>query len=302
MGDRSGIEWTDATWNPTTGCSRVSPGCDNCYAITMANRIQATGNAAYIATVKRRPLGHALNHPLQRLDWTGIIHTLPERLDIPIRWQRPRKIFVDSMSDLFHPSVPFEFVDRVWAVMAIASRHTFQILTKRPKRMAEYLRSRTTEIAVTADHPIQIEIDRIVDGRPKLKGAGLYFWPLRNVWLGTSAEDQASLDGRIPYLLRCPAAVRFISCEPLIGPLTLTANCWGDRLLRSIDWVIVGGESGPRARPMYEEWALELRHECVGERVAFFFKQGSKANWPDFKNFDSFPYVLRVREFPRTKP
>ncbi|KKK93658.1 hypothetical protein LCGC14_2690660, partial [marine sediment metagenome] len=118
---KSKIEWCTDTWNPTTGCSRVSAGCDNCYAIRMANRIQATGNAAYTATVKRRPLGHALNHPHQRLDWTGIIHTLPERLDQPIRWRKPRRIFVGSMSDLFHPSIPFEFIDRVWAVMTVAN-------------------------------------------------------------------------------------------------------------------------------------------------------------------------------------
>ncbi len=259
----------------------------------MANRIQATGLAAYGETVRRHS---------GKLDWTGVLRTLPERLDIPIRWRRPRKIFVDSMSDLFHPFVPFEFVDQVWAVMAVATWHTFQILTKRPKRMADYLRSRGIGIAVIHNHPIEIEIDRIIDSRPTPEDAGLSAWPLPNVWLGTSAEDQSALDGRIPHLLRCPAAVRFISFEPLIGPATLSLSCWGDRLLKSIDWVIVGGESGPRARPMYTEWALNLRQECGGEHVAFFFKQGSKANWPDYKNFDSFPNLLRAREFPRAKP
>lgn len=293
MGDKSKIEWTDASWNPTTGCSRVSAGCDNCYAIRMSNRIQATGNAAYFGIVRRTALG------IGRLDWTGVVRTLPERLDQPIRWRRPRRIFVDSMSDLFHPLVPFEFVDKVWAVMAVASWHTFQILTKRPERMAEYLRSRNAH-AISGGrsqykHPIQYEIDLIIDSRPTPEDAGLWTWPLPNVWLGTSVEDQITADERIHYLSECRAAIRFLSCEPLLGPIYLNP-----RLIYFIDWVIVGGESGPGARPMLEEWVAALRSQTTGH-ASFYFKQGSAANWPDYKNFESFPDELRVREYPPIK-
>lgn len=268
----------------------------------MANRIQATGNAAYIATVKRAPLGHALNHPHQRLDWTGIIHTLPERLDQPIQWRKPRRIFVGSMSDIFHPAIPFEFIDRVWAVMAIARWHTFLILTKRPERMMLYLHSRRLA-AHPMDHPIEEQIDHIIDERPTTKNAGLWSWPLQNVWLGTSIENQAAVTERLPHLLRCLAAVRFVSCEPLLEPVSLRA--WlpmfspiPGTLGEGIDQVIVGGESGPGARPMEEEWAVDLLEQCIEARISFFFKQGSSNNWPSYKDFDSFPADLQIRQYP----
>lgn len=209
------IEWTDETWNPTTGCDRVSPGCDHCYAATMAARLKAMGNPRY-----------------QRdgADGPGFGLTLhPDVLEKPLRWRKPRRVFVDSMSDLFHPDVPSEFVQRVWEVMGRCPQHTFQILTKRPQRMADLTRR------------------------------------LPNVWLGTSIESDR-FAFRAKHLRRCPAEVRFLSCEPLLGPLPSLD-------LTGIDWVIVGGESGPNARPMHPDWVRDLRDRCLDAGVTFFFKQ-----------------------------
>lgn len=221
MGDKSKIEWTDATWNPVVGCAKVSPGCDNCYAISMSRRIEATGNEAYQGITTDD-------------DWTGLVKCLPERLDQPLRWQRPRRVFVNSMSDLFHPDVPGEFIHDVWATMAAAQQHQFQILTKRPQRMAHEVGS--------MDWP-----------------------PLPNVWLGTSIEsDRYTFRAR--HLAETPAAIRFLSLEPLLGPLPSLD-------LDGIHWVIVGGESGPGARPMHPNWVMDIRDQCLDEGVAFFFKQ-----------------------------
>ncbi len=221
MGDKSGIEWTDATWNPVLGCAKVSPGCDNCYAISMSRRIEATGNEAYQGITTDD-------------DWTGLVKCLPERLDQPLRWERPRRIFVNSMSDLFHPDVPEEFIDDVWATMAAATRHIYQILTKRPQRMADVV--------------------------------GRMDWPhLPNVWLGTSVESDRYAF-RADWLSRVPAALRFLSLEPLLGPLPSVD-------LTNADWVIVGGESGSNARPMHPDWVRDIRDECNRDSVPFFFKQ-----------------------------
>lgn len=227
MSDRSAIEWTEATWNPVTGCDRVSEGCDHCYALTLAKRLKAAGNRRYQVDGDPRTSGPGFGLTLH---W-DVLHR-------PLGWRRPRLVFVNSMSDLFHPQVPVGFIARVFEVMAEADRHTFQILTKRPGRMASILR-------------------RI---RPR---------PLPNVWLGTSVENQRWAGVRVPQLLATAAAVRFLSCEPLLGPLDLG----GQIMDGGIDWVIVGGESGRQARPMQPEWARSLRDQCTAAGVPFFFKQ-----------------------------
>lgn len=238
MSDKTGIEWTDATWNPTTGCDKVSPGCDNCYAMTLAKRLKAMGSPRY-----QRDGDPATSGP-------GFgVSQHPTALDQPIRWKRPRRIFVNSMSDLFHDQNPDSFIADVWAVMAEAKQHTFQILTKRHARM------RTWTTANASD-------------------------PLPNVHLGVSVEDQQRADLRIPHLQRTPAAVRFLSMEPLLGPVTFRWAKWAPVTdarhldsLKGIGWVIVGGESGPGARPMHADWARALRDECNQAGVPFHFKQ-----------------------------
>jgi protein gp37 len=208
----TGIEWTEATWNPVTGCDKISPGCKHCYAERMAERLQAMGQPNYKD-------GFALT--LQ-----------PQMLELPLRWRRPQTIFVNSMSDLFHKDVPLEYIQRVFEVMRAASWHRFQVLTKRADRLA----------AVSNVLP----------------------WP-KNVWMGVSVES-AAYAPRIDQLRTTNAAVRFLSLEPLLGPLS-------DLNLSGIDWVIVGGESGPRARPMDPAWVTDLRDQCGRAGVAFFFKQ-----------------------------
>jgi protein gp37 len=212
VADRSAIEWTEATWNPVTGCSKVSPGCAHCYAETFAERWRGVR-------------GHPYEQGFDLRFW-------PERLEQPLRWRRPRMIFVNSMSDLFHEDIPPDFIERVFEVMGEAHWHTFQVLTKRHERLAE--------LAPEFEwHP--------------------------NVWMGVSVENRRFIE-RADYLRTVPAAVRFISAEPLLGPL--------DGLdLEGIHWLIAGGESGPRHRPMRGEWALDLRDRCTEVGVAFFFKQ-----------------------------
>jgi len=212
MADNSRIEWTEATWNPVTGCSKVSPGCAHCYAETFAERWRGLP-------------GHPYEQGFDLRLW-------PERLEIPLRWRRPRTIFVNSMSDLFHEAIPTAYIVEIFEVMQRADWHTFQVLTKRPERL-----------------------EALADDLP---------WP-PNVWMGVSIENRRFVD-RADHLRRTPAQTKFISAEPLLGPL--------ERLdLSGIQWLIVGGESGPRHRPMHVEWARELRDRCVQENVAFFFKQ-----------------------------
>ena len=220
MADRSLIEWTEATWNPTTGCDRISSGCDNCYALTLAKRLKAMGNPKYQVDGDSRTSGPGFGVTVHE-----------DVLNLPRRWRMPRMVFVNSMSDLWHARVPAEFIQRVFDVMVDTPQHTYQLLTKRPRRLAR----------MAAQLP----------------------WP-RNVWVGVSVEQQQQV-WRIAELRKVPAAIRFISAEPLLGPLDLD--------LSGIDWLIAGGESGPNHRPMNEQWLLDLRDQCFSSGTAFFFKQ-----------------------------
>lgn len=230
MAGQSDIEWTDATWNPVSGCRVLSAGCSNCYAMRMAARLQAMGHPSYEGTTRKSGKKHI---------WTGKVHLIESVLKTPLTWKKPRLVFVNSMSDLFQDAVPFEYVERVWSVMEEASAHNFQVLTKQPDRMAEFLSKRC---------------------RP----------PLRNVWVGTSVEDERVVH-RIDELRTVPASVRFISFEPLIGSV-------GSLNLSDIHWAIVGGESGPGARQMEEKWVDEIYDSCVQTDTAFFFKQWGGVN------------------------
>jgi protein gp37 len=280
MGDNTGIEWTDDTWNPIVGCSVVSPGCTNCYAMKMAARLEAMapkpdgrgnhGLIHYHGTTKDSRAGAV---------WTGKVALAPDNILLaPLRKRRPRRIFVNSMGDLFHESVPDDGIDKVFAVMALSPQHTFQVLTKRSKRMREYVGS-----LGSGERP-----DRVTSvagalgwtARGYRGSAGLAERPLPNVWLGVSAEDQARANERIPDLLATPAAVRFVSAEPLLGPIYIPEympnplwNGLSSWKQPEIDWIIVGGESGPRARPMHPDWARSLRDQCAAAGVPFFFKQ-----------------------------
>ena len=255
MSTGSTIEWTEATWNPVVGCTRASAGCDHCYAVTMTHRLESMGQSKYAGLT-------VLNGKGDR-HFNGTVRCVEDALAAPLSWKRPRLIFVNSMSDLFHKAVPFEFIDRVFAVMALCPQHTFQVLTKRPERMAEYLntprRAQTVGLA-------GLDAGLLNHGCAGASPGTLGPWPLPNVWLGASVEDSRVLD-RIEALRACPAAVLFLSCEPLIGALPANMN------LDGIGWVIVGGESGPGARAMAPEWVRSIRDQCVSAEVPFFFKQ-----------------------------
>lgn len=276
MGDKTGIQWTDATWGPIRGCSRVSEGCRNCYAETMAARFCDEGQP-YYQLAKRTASGPR---------WTGKIKFVTEHLSDPIRWQKPRRIFVNSMSDLFHEELTNEEIAAIFGVMAATPRHSFQVLTKRAKRMREWFEwvgehgdvralRRCGDAAEKAGAPVYVK-DR--KGRSPWNDNGCV-WPLPNVWLGVSVENQEAADERIPELLKTPAAVRFLSCEPLIGPVTLPiVHVFGDNPAPpSIDWVIAGCESGPGARPCHVGWLRTLRDQCRGASVKFFLKQATAA-------------------------
>lgn len=317
MSTGTGIEWTQATWNPVSGCTRASAGCDHCYSVTMTNRLAGMGQAKYAGLTVVNPKGDR--------HFNGVVRTHDDALEVPLRWKKPRRIFVNSMSDLFHKDVPFEFIDKVFAVMALCPQHTFQVLTKRPERMAEYLNYDDRDVM------IQDAIDNWLG-----RDIPLDSWPISNIWLGTSTEDQAAADLRIPHMLRCPAAVRFISAEPLLGPIelgqlpstkwppidalhgTIGSDCQIDRHER-LHWVIVGGESGKGARPCNVAWVRSIVEQCKAAGVACFVKQlgarpylGNAAGeamvdptWPvvvkrDSKGSDmaQWPEDLRVREFP----
>lgn len=255
------IEWADAVWNPTTGCTPVSEGCENCYAKRFAYRLR--GRFGYPEDDSFRVTLH------------------PERLDEPLRWRNPKRVFVNSMGDLFHPDVPDDFIDQVFNIMALAYWHTFLVLTKRPARMTGLL----------ADDPSRFSFNWTS-------------WPLPNVWLGVSVENQQAADERIPILLQTPAAVRFVSVEPMLGPVDLTRihlgglhehdaltgwqtyyhrrrpkakrfeePCTSLNTGQKIDWVICGGETGPNARPCHPDWVRSLRDQCQEAGVPFFFKQ-----------------------------
>ncbi|OZE03870.1 hypothetical protein CH255_19665 [Rhodococcus sp. 05-2255-2A2] len=248
MGDRTGIEWTDATWNPVTGCTKVSPGCDRCYAETLAERFRGTP-------------GHYFENGFD-------VEIRRAKLDQPLRWTKPRRVFVNSMSDLFHDEIPDSLIAEVFAVMALAPQHTFQVLTKRAGRMRSLLNrndfcTQVCEAGHCIAHRSHLD-DSIFDRGP---------WPLPNVWLGVSTEDQRWAEIRIPALAETPAAIRFISAEPLLGAIDLSRTVWP-----ALDWVIVGGESGAGARPMHPKWARDIRDQCELAEVPFHFKQ-----WGEWK-------------------
>jgi protein gp37 len=371
MSTQSKIEWTDSTWNPTRGCSIVSPGCTNCYAMKQAHRFSGKGGA-YAGLTKL-----ARGGPV----WTGEVRTVPAALTEPLRWRTPRRVFVDSMSDLFHKDVPVTFIDEVFGVMAVASAafhgpgdgapkrghwtsfdgtkvqtrwpnhkhgpHEFQLLTKRADRMLEYLCGAQLRVAAAAYRHAH---NRRTAGALAEAIESRELWPLPNVWLGVSVEDQQRAHERIPLLLKAPAAVRFLSCEPLLGPVDLaeiaelhggTAECCdepscdycagtGERTEAGLHWIIVGGESGPGARPFNLAWARSLVEQCESAEVPCFVKQlgarpylhtssSAETTGPGYSlrvaslevdttielrdrkggDWSEWPSDLRVREFPR---
>lgn len=296
MSDKTGIQWTDSTWNPIVGCSIKSPACTNCYAMEQAAALERRfGSEKYTGLTKIAANGKPV--------WTGEVRMHEPALDQPLRWRRGRRIFVNSMSDLFHENLPDEEIDRIFAVMALCPQHTFQVLTKRPERMREYVFARAE-----FRHRENIRWIGNVQIERKSHYGGAIRWPLPNVWLGVTAEDQERANERIPILLDTPTATRFISAEPLLGPLDLTRlplldikpgweGCRRDALNRAfsgcpfkgdaqagtmrietpyaagLDWVIVGGESGKDARPIHPNWVRALRDQCQAAGVPFFFKQ-----------------------------
>jgi protein gp37 len=285
MGDKSGIQWTDASWNPVTGCTKISPGCAHCYAETITLRFKRGG-------------------PFLPGKTTIQLH--PDRLNIPLKWKRPRKIFVCSMSDLFHEEVPDEFLPRVFAAMAAAPQHTYQVLTKRPERMCEVLSDHVFADAVGQAFKWEFGGDQ-----------DFVTWPLPNIIAMVSVENQYWASRRIPLLAETPAAIRGLSVEPLLKAIDLTQYLdpldWGRETggpqgwmpyPRPFDWVICGGESGPHARPMDLDWMRDLRDQCAAGGVKFFGKQlGSawaKENGADRMGGDwsYWPEDLRIREFP----
>ena len=269
--DNSKISWTDATWNPVNGCTPVSEGCRNCYAATMAFRFSGPGEQ-YDGLAERRG---------NRAVFNGTMRLLPARLDQPLRWKRPRKIFVNSMSDLFHEGIETDFIARVFAVMVDAKRHVFQVLTKRPERMAALTNDpafwRAVRGWLKGNHLVNAS-DAPLDGSPIIRP---------NIWLGTSVEDQKAYDSRVPYLLDCKAEVLWLSMEPLLGPVeNMEANFYlsgrtrrADKTLTApasaprVGWVVVGGESGPGARVMLPAHARSILAQCRAADVPFFFKQ-----------------------------
>jgi protein gp37 len=289
MSKKSKIEYADRTWDVVAGCTKVSPGCQNCYALRYVPEFAKT-NEQFVGLSDNG-------------EWTGIVRPQEDKLLEPLKWKKPCTIFVCSMADLFHELVPFDFIDRVFAVMALCPQHTFLILTKRPERMAEYVSGVNTgeryhDLNVCAQHLtnspgygaiLPTQRDGMVNGQ----------WPLSNVWLGTTVENQAMADLRVPALLACPAVLRFLSCEPLLGQVDLTSlpNAYslgeGQRWLNAlgahgsayvyeqgdtcnvsgIHLIIAGGESGPGARPVHPEWVMLLRNHCECAGVPFNFKQ-----------------------------
>ncbi len=310
MSDGTKIEWTEATWNPIVGCTIESPGCKNCYAMGMAYRLEAmaskpdgSGNF-HLDHYKGTTALSRKGKPV----WTGKLGFSEEALDAPLRRKKPTMYFVNSMGDLFHEDVPDEWIDRVFAVMALCPQHTFQVLTKRSARMREYLCSIDNNDG-TRLHGQEWR-GALIEGmaqklwHERTGDQSVEEWlavqlPLPNVWLGVSAEDQARAAERTPDLLATPAAVRWLSCEPLLGPVDLTHvepegiilldalngfECVGPAVVGfdgALDWIVVGGESGPGARPMHPDWARSLRDQCEAAAVPFFFKQ-----WGEWREVD----------------
>lgn len=282
----TGIEWTDETWNPITGCTLVSEGCNNCYAAELA-----------AGRLKNHPSrkGLAVRNKAGVAKFTGEVRFNEPWLTQPLRWNRPRMIFVVAHGDLFHPSVPVEWIDQIFAVMALCPQHTFQVLTKRPARMLEYLLRPNGDLSISAwcdylaeEHELFDPLARRrTDSRAKCLDVTNTDWPLPNLWLGISAEHHTHFVTRAAHLLATPAAKRFISFEPLLGPIRNE-----DQMLDRIDWAICGGESGPAnsmvrdIRPMQPYWARSLRDQCAEADTPFFFKQwGNWAISPDRMNY-----------------
>ncbi len=278
MAGKTKIEWTEYSWNPIRGCSRVTDGCRHCYAEDQAARIIRMDRGRGV------PEGQGSYDGLLAKggQWNGQIKFVPELLDQPIRWTKPRFIFVNSMSDLFHENVPEDVIQRIFAVMAAAPQHTFQVLTKRAERMRDVLQNKDARWIVEG----QIKLTQEGVLKP---GAYRVTWPLPNVWLGVSVENQIAANERVPKLLETPAAVRWLSMEPLLGPVDLekiqessgdvSSALYGYHTAGScervggIDWVVVGGESGPKARPMHRQWVRDLRDQCTSAGVPYLFKQ-----------------------------
>lgn len=334
MSDKTGIQWTDATWNPIRGCSRVSAGCVHCYAEVVAARFSGPGQA-YEGLARRTSKGEAR--------WTGKIMFVAKHLLDPLRWKEPRRIFVNSMSDLFHRGVTDDELAAFFGVMAIAHHHTFQVLTKRPERMLEVAKTLTVADCIAGlgmlceQRGVRLNYDRV---NAHLKTYN-HVWPLRNVWLGVSVENQATADERIPLLLDTPTVIRFLSCEPLLGSIDLIPFLYDEvegttmpdfssprASNRALSWVIVGGESGRKARSCDVQWIRDIVEQCRGAGVAPFVKQlGAEPGFkledeerrgnfaPSFHHSDGelfikklndshggdpaeWPEDLRVREFP----
>lgn len=297
----SKIEWTEKTWNPIVGCSKVSAGCKNCYAIGMAWRLQHIGHSAakYAGTVAKGANG--------QVNWTGGISVPnisnlawadPHGLLAPLSWKKPAMVFVNSMSDIFHDAVPLEIIDCIFAIMVLTPKHTYQVLTKRPARMMEYFKVGKEALVQRWEDATYSMNMCTKDDDPDAAACLVHnlcedTWPAKNIWLGVSVENQQAANERIPFLLQVPAAVRFLSCEPLLGPLQLDqlsrhedGMIWYDDCLtgfkahgaggwydNKIDWVIVGGESGQSSRPMHPDWVRSLRDQCQKAATKFFFKQ-----------------------------
>lgn len=297
MSARSPIEWTQDTWNPIAGCSVHSPGCKNCYAMRrVAPRLAANpATPHYAGTVMPSKAGPV---------FTGVVNLAGDAVLMkPLRWKKPRMIFVNSTSDLFHENVPDAWIDRIFAVMALAPQHTFQVLTKRAARMREYMtdsRAARRVYSIVCDMVLEGQAEGVliapgIDPSFAPHGRRIFLdqWPLPNVWLGVSAEDQTRADERIPHLLATPAAVLFVSAEPLLGPIDFNrfsppigsdldlalrlSEKYGapprDRHLGGINWVIVGGETGSTDRPTHPAWVRSIRDQCATAKVPFFFKQ-----------------------------
>ena len=346
------IEWSDETWNPVVGCRRVSAGCEHCYAETMAHRLAAMGQERYKGLTVLGKAGRR---------WAGHVNRVPEVLDKPLRWRKPRMVFVNSMSDLFHEDVPFEYIAAVFGVMASAPRHTFQVLTKRPERMLEWFRWAEERHAALGYYPFAVCLQEASATAVNLLGVGTTEdlrravngdpWPLPNVWIGVSCENQETADERIPLLLQCPAAVHWVSAEPLLGPINFdpphcqycdfrmeeislcddgtTPWCmqcdseavyghWLDPLNGGISWVVVGGESGPGARPCALNWIEIITNDCRLAGAPVFVKQlgayvvdegrcDGDGDWawraglthPKGGNPEEWPQDLRVRQWPQ---
>lgn len=288
----SKIEWTNETWNPIIGCSKVSEGCKNCYAEKMAGRLSniPSTHQNYKEVVRwGQSVKTDMYYGLQK--WNGKTHLIESVLEKPFHWRKPRMIFVCSMGDLFHESVPFWWIDKVFAVILANPHHTFQILTKRPERMLEWFNYKNTSWKNEGmQGPERIRYQAYAQFGAKVEYDNGDYWPLKNLWIGVSAENQEQANKRIPVLNAIPAQVKFVCLEPLLSRIDLnkslghTLKHHAGGLKNCLSWVIVGGESGPKARPMHPDWVRSIRDQCKDAEVPFFFKQWGE--WRESVNQD----------------